>query len=418
MVNEACVVGWVKKIMSRKRVQTNVLGVVLSVFILSATSSSAQGADDDYFEMPKSILSDTARDGRTVLGAMLNRAKSLKCYSYESILSTKIKGKNVVETGTLYFKAPNLVRFEAKKAGKRSGAIVVRQADGKIRGKMGGALGGIKVTLSPQSKMLRTANGFSVLESDLCSMLSQAVDTAADKKCLTGTAGNSSFQVIELIGESGELMFRLLPDSVMRVPRKWSLFNDNGLFSTVTFSNLKILPDLPDVMFTLGKDSDLATDRGSPMSPEEYKLQCDGVRHDLFVDSLKSLARTNSLDEFRTKIVASTVENLVDDVKKLKELTIFSEEGQDVWAPKGKEKLVLKCTQMELLLSAIDPLYRKTRVSQVSKNWHDCVLECRSSLAALLDEIEEDTPNREEFSKLVCQLENQIGKLQPLAVQQ
>lgn len=332
--------------------------------ILAATTAlavEAAGSGLSISATPASLL-HKHKDGSQLLKSMLEKARSLNAYSFDSILLTKRNGKEVVETGKLYFKSPNLIRFEVEKAGKRSGAVVVRQADGKIRGKMGGILGKVKVTLSPDSKLLKTANDFSVLDSDLESLLSLAVKQLGPKQnCYLGKCHDLSGQIIELFADNGSLLFRIIVDPDKCLPQEWLLFKNKQFFSTVKFANLTALNDLPDSLFRLEgamPDETLASayERGIGAAVD-YELKLKQIEASPF--SCELLA--NELGDFgqkqpaeiRDEVARISFESLRKSVQEILALPVADESGAK-WNEESKRKLVFSATQIELLLNAMD----------------------------------------------------------------
>jgi outer membrane lipoprotein-sorting protein len=407
--------------------ETSAVCLALVTLFVGAASATAgqEPSENSSLDAPQSILRDTANDGTTVIKAMQDRTKHLKAYTFDSTLSTFVNGKEIIETGKLYFKSPNLLRFEVKRAGKRSGAVVIRQADGKIRGKMGGALGGVKLTLSPDSKLLKSSNGFSVLESDLGSLLALAVEKTSSNNCIVGKIAGIPAQLVELVEKDGDMIFRIILDSSSKWPDKWSLFKDDHLFSTLKFTSIQSLPDLPDALFTFAKAAEdtTASDRRVPMSVSEYRLQCESLKRDMLIESLKELDSSKSLNDFRLKMVENAIVNMKQDVSEISAHSVLSStdlsaEQSTNWAPGGKERFVVKCAEMELLLSALSPL-GKTSGSATGappsaekiKLWNDCLSNCRSTLSKLMDEIEQDTPSLSGYERLVSDLALQVGEL-------
>lgn len=399
------------------------VALILAGPFLPATNMAAEAAtqaDQNYLDTPESILKDKGSDGSKVVTSMFDRTRQLKAYTFDSVLSTFINGKQIVETGKLYFKNPNLIRFEAKRAGKRSGSVVVRQRDGKIRGKMGGALGGIKVTLSPDSKLLKTSNGFSILDSDLASLLALAVEKMKENNCLTGQVAGLPSPVVELVESDGDMIYRMALDSSGKLPEHWSLFKGDTLFSTVQFANLQILADLPEALFTFAKeavDEAPAGERGGSMSLAEYRLQCDSLKRNLLVDSLKELDSAPSLNALSYQKLKDAIALLTSDVAEINSEAVLSPDANS-WSPGGPEKVVLKSTQMELLFSALAQYGKLDKLSGTDEEkkaalvvWNERLQNCREAVARIIDEIEDDAPKSDAYGQLVADLEEKIAAL-------
>ncbi len=394
--------------------------VLAMAFLVPNTVEAATQKDPDIIDKPESFLKDKGSDGTKVVNSMLDRSRQFKAYTFDSILSTFINGKEIVETGKLFFKSPNLIRFEAKRAGKRSGSVVVRQRDGKIRGKMGGPLGGIKVTLAPDSKLLKTSNGFSILDSDLASLLGMAADKMKMNNCLTGQVEGVPSQVVELVESDGDLIYRMALDTTGKLPQHWSLFKGNALFSTVQFANLQILADLPEALFTFAKeavDESPAGERGGTMSLAEYRLQCASLKRNLLVDSLKELDTAPSLNALSYQKLQDALALLESDAADLRPSAVLSEIASS-WVSGGQETVVLKTTQMELVFAALSQIARLDKLHGTEEekksellNWNEKLAACRESVARIIDEIEDDAPEPEAYGKLVENLEQNLANL-------
>lgn len=200
-----------------------------------------------------------ANDGGPMFQSLLERAQSLKAYLFDSSLTTFKDGRTIKETGRVYFKRPNSLRFEVISAGNRSGAVVVRQPDGVVQAKAGGGLfGAIKLTLSPNSRMLKTANGFSILDTDLVTLIKGALKTPAKAlatKTPTQYSSSRAF-VLEQYDANGAVSQRIAVDPDQKLPIEWSLFRDGHILSVLRLSNLQVKPDMSDDVFVLEKKQD------------------------------------------------------------------------------------------------------------------------------------------------------------------
>jgi outer membrane lipoprotein-sorting protein len=342
--------------------------IAATVFALGSAGLSAfaaanlRAAADDSLTSASCLLSKTqgAEDGNNVLDGMLDRVKKLQGYVFESVLTTHDGTKTVQETGKLYFKAPNMIRFEVNKAENRSGAVVVRQKDGVIKGHMGGLLKGIKLTLSPDSKLLKTANGFSVLDSDLASLLTYAhKEVKEGAACLVGElpATTGKPHVMELVDKGGSVDERMLLDWAERMPQDWSIFHGDKLFSNVKFTNLQIRNDLPDSLFAFGGDE--AT---KSLEPDSYQGNVD----------LRSLAASGgSLTASTMTEVADVIGMLRDKANELQMRPAYAKDGNGqgyVWSPDAVELLLLRAAEMEWLASDLSLMTKPIKKLETGSN--------------------------------------------------
>ncbi len=386
---------------------------MLMLLIASCVLGAATGPiASSKLASPESLLAKSGSDGSKVVLTMVEKAKRLKAYSFDSQLITFTNsGKQVIETGKLYFKSPNLIRFEVLKAAKKSGAIVVRQPDGKIKGKMGGALSGIKVTLSPDSKLLKTANGFSVLESDLSSLLSLAKEKLPEGSCLVGTVNDLPVQIVEMADSNRNLVYRIALSSKERLPEEWNLFADDRLFSTVTISNLQVRDDLPDSLFTL------AANDSESKSLDDQRL----IETQILVDSLKRYENTGELSQQILQDVDRVLSLLQKESIALTNTPFENVEQIDSvkWAPGGLERLVMLATEIESMLDSLKPVGALVEYEErtalkdhsASQNWKDNLIFCKESVDDVLAVLNNEIPSAQQAHERVMRLQGQIAFL-------
>ena len=401
--------------MNKNRAMAILLGLVL---LSGSNSMAATLTGSDVLKSPQIILEENAGDARSFIKSMLARARQLKSYIVDTELCTYKGNKRIVETGKLMYKNPNLIRFECINAGKRSGAVVVRQADGKIKGKMGGALSGIKLTLSPDSKLLKTANDFSILECDLASLLSMTDKAAENAKCKVGVLPGSSSQIIELSDNNGVLVSRILVDLRSKLPEDWSLFKDNSIFSTARFQNFELLADLPDSTFNLaplGRGIDqpvlIANERGGDLSPADYKLRVETMKRqdksEYLAEELGLFAGTCGAVAPNPVVRDASVMMIVTNSSAISAINLAA----DAWPPGSKEQLVSAASQIELLLTALDRVATCNRTAEQAACWQESIASCRKKVAALMDFADNDKVDPAEFEALKMALRQSSGAL-------
>lgn len=390
--------------------------------------ASAGALESTSLESPESICAHGG-DGRSVLQSMQEKVKHMKGYSFDSDLTTYRGGKRIKEVGRLYFKSPNLVRFEVIKAGSRSGAVVVKQADGKIRGHMGGALSGIKVSLTPDSKILKSANGFSILESDLLSLLSDAKRKADSRlKCLASTGSGQNLQIVELLEGDGDVTDRIGVSPNEKLPEVWNLFSDSKLLSVLKFENLQARNDLPDSLFTMGSEGGEA----KAIEDDFEAKSCKIAKIAEAADAQQALS-LRLLQEVEQVIAcvrqeASGIKRSVSDLDaRLKSGTgaqghAASGKGADnlLWPGNTRVKLMAGAINLENLLSALNPVKKAILAHEKSKGlpltvsgaWQESFMACKNSVSELIDDAENDHPDVEDTSRNYSKLEKSLERLE------
>ena len=403
--------------MSAKRFS---VAALLSLIGGLSFAEQAHAIEAASLESPASICAHGGKeDGRSVLTSMQEKARHLKGYSFESNLTTIKDGKRIVELGKFYFKSPNLVRFEVTKAGSRSGAVVVKQSDGKIRGHLGGALSGIKVSLTPDSKLLKSANGFNILESDLVSLISDAKSKSASRKCLS-IAEAQNEQIVELLEGDGDITDRIAVSNE-KLPEVWTIFSDNKLLSILKFQNLQERNDLSDSLFSMGG-------QGS----ESKGLEGN------FEDKRSNISRLIEKDadgQILTAGLLREVEHVIDDLKQesagIKRsitaadanaqalITTEKSKEQSGWTGNSRVKLMAAAINLENLLSAIKPVPQavlakeknKGKETTVSQCWQESIAACKDSITALMEDAERESPDAESTRDNYAKLEKTLEQL-------
>lgn len=390
----------------------------LALLLLSSTPSWAGATFEQSLLSPESLCASSGNDGRDELQAMLDRVRKLKGYSYDSVLTTYTGGKKIVEIGKLYFKSPNLMRFEVIKSGSRSGAVVVRQPDGKIRGHMGGVFRGVKVTLSPDSKILKSANGFSIMQADLESLLSGVARKAkGDFRCLALAPGSGRPAVVEILESDGDVEDRIAVDSRAKLPSEWNIFNSNKLVSALQLNNVEERNDLSDDFFSFSKD-------GESKSLLSFSLSTDSGLGALQASPDRGIDVATCRD----------IERLIKQMAYLSEQIPSSLVQGDRWVDGTRETLLSSCAELEILEYALRPVsgaidrtkanvgvssgasgagggLSAATIDGIATQWDKSASSFRGSLDQLLEQLTNDQPDTAVVKNAVSALKSSVNAL-------
>ena len=237
--------------------------VVLALLVLGLNPSAKASAMNPERELgPKLLAMSTPLlnkadiDGAEFIEKMIKSAEAYDDYTFEFTM-TAYKSGTVVEDGKFFFKKPRLIRME-ETGSFRHGSIAILGKNGKVKGKAGGPLGLFTVELSPHSSLLRSANGYPMVDSDLLS-LAQALkqflkngDTArvtAEPTSLP--AGNVYILEVYHDFAKGDLFKRVAVDSHTMLPVEWWDFENNKLVSRSIWRSFKGNIGLSDDVFTV-----------------------------------------------------------------------------------------------------------------------------------------------------------------------
>jgi outer membrane lipoprotein-sorting protein len=203
---------------------------------------------------------DNYIDAQNFVEEMYKSADSYEDYLFEYQMIAFKRGR-VVEEGKFYFKKPQQIRLE-ETGSFRKGSIAVRGKEGKIKAKAGGGLGFIVVELSPDSGLLRSANGHPMVESDLTS-LAQALRTYVRQgKSLRVTAEPVDYGEDELTEkvhilevyhdkDQSDIFKRVTVHPRTKLPLEWWDFEKGKLVSHSRWKSFKGNVGLSDQVFTI-----------------------------------------------------------------------------------------------------------------------------------------------------------------------
>jgi outer membrane lipoprotein-sorting protein len=231
---------------------------MLSVNLLFVTHKACQALATESISWSSNLPAGHA-DGKPVLERSIEASRQLRDYTVNSDLSTYRKGKAKPSSALLNFKKANLIRVQVTGSGSQAGSIVVRRADGVIRGKGGNALSFLTMTLDPDSRLLMTPNDLNVTKTDFVTLLSEARTKSSSDRCRTGakpiysTDLKEKVLIVDLLepNKSNELSQRIFLRVDNHLPVAWEIYKDGKLFSRAKFLNLKINQGLADSLFQM-----------------------------------------------------------------------------------------------------------------------------------------------------------------------
>lgn len=427
-----------------KRTLLTAFALTLTLQSANLPAFSAGGLHDGPTRIASSAsivaASPNAIDGTTLLQSVLDKCQDLRCYEFESSLTTYNGNKTVKESGRFYFKSPNMIRFEVtSSSGPRNGAIVVRQPNGSIKVKTGGLFGGMKLTLSKDSGLLKTSNGFSIVDSDFESLLKGAKKKVTGPlKCLatpspTPYAGGVNAYIIELIEPDGDVAERIALDPKDKLPIEWSIFNNKALFSNVKFNNTRVNTALNDELFSLekgGSDSKSLEDliaggckNLETLKAADKKELTVPVMHELdrVLNALQQKAQAlknvqlaaGGAEPSKSSVVAesgTTTSDTTPEKSPSSGKTLSVEESQELL------KIV---TAIDTLVDAVSPVspalesldaHSPVATKPMNEQWKDSLQHIAASTGRVLDKLDGQTTDRsfcsEESNKIAAEVEH------------
>lgn len=362
------------------------------------------------------LESGAVKDGRKTLQSLEKKFERVNGYVFASNLTTYKKGKKIKQSGKFYFKSPNLIRFEVLKGGRKSGSIVVRQPDGKIKGKAGGLLGRFIVSLSPNSNLLKSANGFNILKSDIETLLENAIkQLSTGRRCIASSkplklASKKKATVIELLNKAKAVEQRIIVDSKSNLPIKWILFRNSRVFSETTFSFIKFNSKISNELFFLDKTNFLANAKalkvpGSQLTSADQNQEHIELTEELIASTKKSVREARKLSSL-----------LGREANKIQQGNLNN--GNEVSLEKRKT-LIIVATSIELKLDKLENM-RKALINldddsnaekSLSKKWITFTDNIGNYLGRIVDRLDNDVIDLENISRNSLQIEQQTRRL-------
>lgn len=200
-------------------------------------------------------------DGKQFLQNLYNSVSGWGDYSCQSDLQTFKPDKVVKSRCKFFYKKLNQVRVEVVGGGYRNGTTIVKEPNGSVRAHGGLMLGGIKMNLDPDSRMLILPNGFNAIKIDFVELLADLKEKVnSGYSCLVSQAPatvtdlNEKVYLLDIYTppKSGkELYARVFVTADERFPVRWEIYTGGQLFSSAEFKNLITNTGLGDDMFHL-----------------------------------------------------------------------------------------------------------------------------------------------------------------------
>ncbi|HEY9758065.1 MAG TPA: hypothetical protein V6C97_23060 [Oculatellaceae cyanobacterium] len=202
--------------------------------------------------------SSNTTDGVAFIDKCLKAAEDYKDYTFD-YKQTVYKDKTVVETGTVMVKKPQLKVLV--KSGSKAGSVALLLPNGQVRAHGGGAFKFITVTLSADNDMLRSANGWPMVQSDFGGIWKAMQGYARQDKCpvkvteepVSEPTQKEKVLVLEMTKPSGEMYKRALIDPKTDLPVEWWDYQQGKVYAHSVWTDFKGNQGLSDKVFSTTK---------------------------------------------------------------------------------------------------------------------------------------------------------------------
>lgn len=251
---------------------SHIVTAALSLILLTGFTGTTQDAGAKAIAQNTVVKQDAPKksseygemqNGKDFVATMTKVAQGANDYTFKCVISTYKDGKVIKEGGQFYYKKPNMMKMEVTN-GSKKGSVAVLGTDGKVRGHLGGMLSMFSGTIGKDSNMLRSANGFSMMDSDYETLLRDLNKQLAEgSTCVVtvapvavASAGGVKQHVIEVYknidsDKDKELTQRIFVDVKSNLPEQWNLYKTEKLFSSTDWKELKVNIGLTEDDFSL-----------------------------------------------------------------------------------------------------------------------------------------------------------------------
>ena len=226
---------------------------------ITPTDLAAQAPDNSAVQQMASVpLEQSYLDS---LRAVVSNIRDYQVYC--QLFSKKGGAWKDFGGANLYFKQRALLRAEIKSADYRNGSVVVRQSDGRIRGKGGGGLGLVKMTIRSDSRSIRLPTGFSLAECDFGSLydalkgeLANSEEMVTSKGTVTMPFLKEPVQLLVIRNKSADesqrrLLHVIYLNPKTKLPLAWSTYKNGEANAFVFFERMDPNKGLADDLFVL-----------------------------------------------------------------------------------------------------------------------------------------------------------------------
>ncbi len=197
-------------------------------------------------------------DGVAFIDKCFKAAQDYSDYTFD-YKQTVYKDKTVTETGTVMVKKPQLKVIVH--SGAKAGSVAILLPNGQVKAHGGGAFKFITVTLSATNDMLRSANGWPMVESDFGGIWKAMQGYARQDKCpvkvtedpVSEPTQKDKVLVLEMTHPDGEIYKRALIDPKNNLPVEWWDYQHGKVYAHSVWTNFKGNQGLTDTVFSTTK---------------------------------------------------------------------------------------------------------------------------------------------------------------------
>jgi hypothetical protein len=191
---------------------------------------------------------------RSVVEAFASMYESLSDYQCRMEEECWLGSRHEERTINFYFKRPRFIRMDILKGNRfgDTGSVGVYRGDGKVRGRKGGLLGFLAVTVDKYDPQATTVRGLAFDDSDLQATLEKMRFHLAESACALSTSGGIhelTFEPRDPSRNAGVTKDIIRLDTVTLLPSSSDSWEGERLVQHAEWSSYLLDVGLPDKLF-------------------------------------------------------------------------------------------------------------------------------------------------------------------------